>query len=148
MIPIRSLVVSCVLVSKIEGELKMLMMKRVKGNFWCHVAGKVEQNETASQAILREVMEETQIRVQKLFNADFLEQFYDANLNVIELIPAFVGYCEDHQTVVLNHEHTEYQWCNLIEAKELAVFANQKKLYDFVWEHFVSQVPDALLEIR
>ena len=66
MIPIRSIVVSAVLLSEIEGELKILLMKRVKGNFWCHVAGKVEEGETASQAILREIKEETAIQVQHL----------------------------------------------------------------------------------
>lgn len=59
MIPIRSIAVSAVLLSEIEGELKILMMKRVKGNFWCHVVGKLEGNETAWQAILREIDEET-----------------------------------------------------------------------------------------
>lgn len=59
MIPIRSVVVSAVLLSKIESEIKLLLMKRVKGDYWCHVAGKVEEKETASQAILREIKEET-----------------------------------------------------------------------------------------
>ena len=57
MIPIRSVVVSAVLLSKIESEIKLLLMKRIKGDYWCHVAGKVEENETASQAILREIKE-------------------------------------------------------------------------------------------
>ena len=63
MIPIRSIIVSGVLLSEIEGELKILLMKRVKGGFWCHVAGKIEENETAPQAILREIGEETAIQV-------------------------------------------------------------------------------------
>ena len=148
MIPIRSVVVSAVLLSKLEGELKILLMKRVKGHFWCHVAGKVEANETASQAILREVLEETGIQPQQLFNADFIEQFYEPSLNVIEMIPVFVGYCEQNQGVELNHEHTEYQWCNIQEAKNLAVFSNQRKLYDFIWENFVLNEPTPLLEIQ
>lgn len=40
MIPIRSVVVSAVLLSKIEGEFKLLLMKHVKGDYWCHVAGR------------------------------------------------------------------------------------------------------------
>ena len=44
MIPIRSVVVSAVLLSKIESEIKLLLMKRVKGDYWCHVAGKVEES--------------------------------------------------------------------------------------------------------
>ena len=148
MIPIRSVVVSAVLLSKIEGELKILLMNRVKGNFWCHVAGKVEPNETASQAILREILEETGTHVQQLFSADFIEQFYEPSLNVIEMIPVFVGYCEPNQSIELNHEHTEYQWCSIQKAKKLAVFSNQRKLYDFIWENFVLQKPSLLLKIK
>ena len=147
MIPIRSIVVSSVLLSEIDGELKLLLMKRVKGGFWCHVAGKIEAEETASQAILREISEETGIQVQQLFSADYLEQFYEASLNVIEMIPAFVGFCDKNQVVSLNHVHTEYRWCSLSEAKALAVFSNQRKLYDFVWDNFVLQKPVEQLKI-
>jgi dihydroneopterin triphosphate diphosphatase len=147
MIPIRSIIVSCVLLCKIEGEFKLLLMKRVKGDFWCHVAGKIQAGETAIQAICREISEETQIQVEHLFSADYLEQFYEAQLNVIEMIPAFVGYCMPDQNVILNHEHTAYQWCNLDEAQKLAVFTNQRKLYDFVWENFVVNSPSQLLKV-
>jgi len=147
MIPIRSIVVSAVLLSEIEGELKILLMKRVKGNFWCHVAGKVEEGETASQAILREIKEETAIQPQRLFSGDYIEQFYEPSLNVIEMIPVFVGFCTENQAVLLNHEHTEYRWCSLSEAKTLAVFSNQRRLYDFVWDNFAVQSPLELLRI-
>ena len=148
MIPIRSVIVSAVLLAEIEGEIKMLMMKRVKGNFWCHIAGKIEADETGSQAILREIKEETGIQPQQLFSADYLEQFYEPSLNVIEIIPAFVAFCATNQTVILNDEHREYRWCSVSEAKELAVFSNQRKLYDFVWENFVLQQAEAMLEIK
>lgn len=147
MIPIRSAVVSAVLLSEIEGEPKLLLMKHVKGDFWCHVAGKLEIGETAGQAILREIQEETAIQVQQLFSADYLEKFYEPSLNVIELIPAFVGFCNENQAVLLNHEHRQYQWCSLSEAKALVIFSNQKKLYDFVWENFVLQQPIQQLRI-
>lgn len=83
-----------------------------------------------------------------MFNADFLEQFYEPSLNVIEMIPAFVGYCEPNQLVVLNGEHTEYQWCTLAEAKELSVYTNQRKLYDFIWANFILRQPEVILEIK
>lgn len=148
MIPIRSIIVSAVLLSKIDGEIKLLLMKRVKGNFWCHVAGKIEADETGYQAITREILEETSVNVVDLYSADYLEQFYEPSLNVIEMIPAFVGFCQDNQPIQLNHEHTEYRWCNLSEAKSLAEFSNQKKLYDFVWDNFVIAQPSALLKIE
>ena len=45
MIPINNSIVSGVAISEIDGETKMLLMKRVKGGFWCHVAGSMEEGE-------------------------------------------------------------------------------------------------------
>lgn len=71
MLPIRSIIVSAVLLSEIDGQnaLKILLMKRVKGQFWSHIAGKIEQAETASQAAVREIREETGIQVQQACTA-------------------------------------------------------------------------------
>ena len=63
------------------------------------------------------------------------------------MIPAFVAYCALGQNVILNHEYTDYKWCNLDEAQQLAVFANQRQLYAFVWENFVLNQPSELLKL-
>ncbi len=148
MVPVRSIIVSAVLFSEIDGQLKILLMKRVKGQFWSHIAGKIENNETASQAIVREICEETGIQVQQLYSADYLEQFYEASANVIELIPVFTAYCNKNQTVILNDEHTEYDWFSLDEAVEKAEFGGQRLLYQYLWENFVNRQPSALLKIN
>ena len=62
MIPIRCKAVSGVALTTVDGETKLLVMKRVKGGFWCHVAGTVEAGETGWQTIIREFGEETGIR--------------------------------------------------------------------------------------
>jgi dATP pyrophosphohydrolase len=54
MIPLNTSIVSGVALSKIDGEVKILLMKRVKGGFWCHVAGSIEEDETGIDAIIRE----------------------------------------------------------------------------------------------
>lgn len=146
MIPIRSVIVSGIALSKINGEMKILLIKRNKGG-GCHVAGKIEADEKAWQAIIREFHEETAIEVKQLYSADYLEQFYEATLNVIEMIPAFVVYCEDNQKITLNEEHSEYIWCSLYEALEKVVFDGQRKLYEYVWNNFVKRQPAELLKI-
>jgi dATP pyrophosphohydrolase len=140
MIPLNTSIVSGVALSKIDGEEKILLMKRVKGGFWCHVAGSIEEEETGIDAIIREFKEETQIEVSNLFNAQFLEQFYEASVNVIQLIPVFVVMCPPEQEVVLNEEHTEYKWCSLEEALELAPFPNQHAVFKHVWSYFVEHI--------
>ncbi|MEZ9487216.1 NUDIX hydrolase [Vibrio breoganii] len=148
MIPVNTSIVSGVALSKIDGETKMLLMKRVKGGFWCHVAGSIEHDETAVEAIIREFDEETQIQVTDLYNAQFLEQFFEASVNVIELIPVFVVLCSVNQEVDLNDEHTEYKWCSLSEALELAPFPNQHAVYKHVWSYFVDRPINPLYRVE
>ena len=148
MIPLRSTVVSGVALSKIEGEMKMLLMKRTKGGFWCHVAGSIESEEKGWETIIREFNEETQISVSELYNAQILEQFYESNLNVIQCIPVFVVLCPENQKVTINHEHTEYRWCTLDEAKSLVPFPNQKSVYEHIWEYFVLNEPSPYFKVK
>lgn len=148
MIPIQATHVSGVVISEFDDIKKMLLLERVKGGYWCHVAGGIEEEETGWQTIVRELKEETQIEDVELHSADFLEQFYEAHKNRIMVIPCFVMFCKPNQEVVLNHEHTDYRWCSLEEAKQLAPFANQHQLYDHVWQNYVDKAPTPFTLIK
>lgn len=147
MIPIRCHAVSGVALSEIDGQIKILLMKRVKGGFWCHVAGTVEAGETGWQTIMREFGEETGIAVTELYNGQYLEQFYEAATNTVMMVPVFVVYCPPNQPVRLNDEHTKYRWCTLAEAKGVVSFPGQQALYDHVWHYFVERTPSALMRV-
>ena len=148
MIPLNTAIVSGISLSEIDGETKMLLMKRVKGEFWCHVAGSIEEGETGYQAIIREFYEETGIRVSALYNAQYLERFYEPQINVIQLIPVFVVMCPPNQPIQLNHEHTAYRWCALEEAKTLAPFPNQHAVFEQVWEYFVRRPVNEIFKVQ
>ncbi|CAH6897671.1 Nudix hydrolase domain-containing protein [Vibrio chagasii] len=148
MIPLNTSIVAGVALSEIDGQTKMLLMKRVKGGYWCHVAGSIEAGETGWQAIVREFEEETKIEAKALYNAQFLEQFYEANVNVIQLIPIFAVLCPPNQAVELNHEHTEYRWCSLEEAKALAPFPNQHAVYEHIFSYFVDKPANPLYRVK
>ncbi|CAH7190949.1 Nudix hydrolase domain-containing protein [Vibrio chagasii] len=148
MIPLNTSIVAGVALSEIDGQTKMLLMKRMKGGYWCHVAGSIEAGETGWQAIVREFEEETKIEAKALYNAQFLEQFYEANVNVIQLIPIFAVLCPPNQAVELNHEHTEYRWCSLEEAKALAPFPNQHAVYEHIWSYFVDKPANPLYRVK
>lgn len=147
MIPIETQVVSGVALACVDGQTKMALLKRSEEGFWCHVAGKIEAGETAWQAIIREFFEETQIVVRKLYSAEYLEQFYVASANRIDVVPAFVVFCPPEQEIILNSEHTEYRWCTLDEAKALVPYPNQKALYEHIWNYFVLQAPSVLMKV-
>jgi len=148
MIPVDTSYVSGVALSEIDGKMRMLLMKRVKGEYWCHVAGSIEDGETGWQAIVREFKEETQIEVPNLYNAQIIDQFFEANVNVIELIPVFVVMCPPNQIVELNHEHTEYRWCSLAEALELAPYPNQHAVFTRVWSYFVDRPVNEMYRVN
>ncbi|MEM1153809.1 MAG: NUDIX domain-containing protein [Pseudomonadota bacterium] len=146
-IPISTSVVSGVILSELEDGYRLLLMKRTKDEFWCHVAGKLEEHELAWEAFVREVREETGLEVSELYSAEFLEQFYEPKQNCIHIIPAFVGLVSPGVEVILNQEHTEYAWCSLEEADNLAPYANQKALYHHVWTYFVKTRPHPRMRI-
>ncbi|KHT65454.1 hypothetical protein RJ45_01050 [Photobacterium gaetbulicola] len=140
--------VSGVVLTKDQHENKMLLLKRTSGEYWCQVAGKIEKKELAWQSFLRELYEETQLSPYELYNADYLQTFYDLHTDKIIVAAGFVAFCESNHNVILNNEHTDYRWCTLEEALKLVPFPNQRKFYQHVWQYFVSQSPCSHLKLE
>lgn len=150
MIPLSPEAASCVVLRQIEkGRAQLLLLKRSEqdGGYWSHVGGGVEQGETAVQTIVRELKEETGLVPERLYNAEFVEQFYQVEQNRILIMPAFVVFVGGEQTVVLNEEHTAHVWCSLSEAVERVPFHGQRQLYQHVWRLFVDASAPSWLRI-
>lgn len=149
-VPINCNVASAVVLEQNANPPKMLLLRRateVLRDQWCHVAGGIEAGETAWQAAMREVREETGLNVLRLFSADYTEQFYEAARNVVTIVPAFVAYVDSTQTVHLNAEHSAYRWVSFSEADALVAFGGQRRLYEEVRREFVDRAPSPLHEI-
>lgn len=56
------------IVSKFNNEFKVLLHKHKKLNIWIGIGGHVEENENPVEAVLREVKEETNLKVKLLKN--------------------------------------------------------------------------------
>lgn len=64
------------------GDAHEVLLLRRNGSLageWCQIAGAIEAGETAWQAALREVEEETGLRPSRFYSADIYEQFYEAD---------------------------------------------------------------------
>lgn len=150
-IPIRSRVVSVLIIRRIGDSAEFLLMRRAGPRLngtWCQVAGGIEPGETAWQAALREVREETGLIPDAFYNSDRLEQFYSASENLIELIPLFVAFVSGDAPVLLNDEHSEYCWVTASEALELLPFPPQRENIRHVQREFLERVPSELLKIH
>jgi 8-oxo-dGTP diphosphatase len=97
-------------------EGKILILKRSNNTNWCPncwaiVGGKIEKKENPSNALVREVWEETGIKLNKfkfkklIKNKDIIEYLY---LSMV-----------DNDFVELNDEHTEYKWATIEDIKKL-----------------------------
>ena len=113
-----------------KNELKFLILKRSKTkiyeHLWQGVAGKIEKRETAWQAAIRELKEETGLKPHRIFVADYISSFYEANFNRINLVPVFGIEVED-TSVTLSEEHCEYKWVEYHKAYHALTWNGQKK---------------------
>lgn len=91
--------------------------KKSAPGYWCPITGKIEDGETEEQAVIREVFEETGLRVQPVKKiAEFDTRDKSARLHwwVVQVVGA--------QEVVRNHEHSEIRWVTIGEMRQLEPF--------------------------
>ena len=148
-IPIVCSTVSVVLLRWRQSFAHILLLRRTRppAGVWCQVAGGIEANETAWQTALREVTEETGLRLAELWSGDFCEQFYEANKDRITMLPVSIEVVPPDAKVVLNAEHDKYKWLGYEEADRLLAFPGQRKMLAAVKAGFIDRQPYALLRI-
>jgi len=132
-------VVDCYVFRQTDDGLKFLLLKRNQDklyeHLWQGVAGKIEGDETASEAAIRELREETRLEPVRMFVADHVSRFYESHQDRINLVPVF-GIEVDSVEVKLSKEHVDYKWVDIYEALDTLVWRGQKEgiqtVYDMV----------------
>ena len=95
--------------------LEFLQIKRsaATGEYqqsWQTVYGGVEEGETAIQAALRELKEETGLVPALMWQVEYLESFYFMPRDYVVVMPVFAVEVPANAPITLNHEHTECRW--------------------------------------
>ena len=148
-IPIRAFMVSTVAVRKRGARHEVLLLERVNApvGAWCQVSGKIEEGETAWQAALRELREETGLVPDAFYSADTFERFYEPARDAITVAPVFVAFVDAGAEIRLNAEHSRYRWAGFDEAAEMVSFGGQRRMLRWIEEEFVGRTPSAHLLI-
>jgi dATP pyrophosphohydrolase len=133
--------------------LEFLLLKRAENEIypglWQMVTGKVEGKETAYQAAIREIMEETGLKPERLWVVPNVNTFYSHELNVISLLPVFAAKVKGIEEVKICEEHTEYSWYNPEKAKSLLAWEGQRHSVDLINRyHFKDRIFWDYIEIN
>lgn len=149
-IPIRSFLSSLVALRNLDGHTEVLLLKRTQTlvGEWCQIAGSIEEGETAWQAALRELKEETGLTPLEFYSADICEQFYEVDRDAITMAPVFVAFIHCDAEVILNEEHSEYRWVSFVEAIDMVAFGEQRKVLRWIEEEFIQRPPSKHLRIK
>ncbi len=144
MTSIQVRVIDCWVFHRLDDRLRFLIMKRsmgllYEGLYHC-VHGKIEPNETAWQAALRELKEETGLTPKGMWVADFTSQFYEAASDTFNLVPVFA--CEvESREVRLSCEHSDFEWLTAAESIPRLAWQNHKAAVKRINEIFTEEFP-------
>ncbi len=124
-------VFDCHVVRERDGDLEFLLLlrssKKIYGGTWRMVGGKLEGEETAWGACLRELGEETGLRPRRLLTVPYVNRFYEWKHDRINDIPVFVAVVADGQDPTLDDEHRDFAWLPLEAAAQRLPWPAQRE---------------------
>lgn len=116
---------------RVDGRVEFLMLRRRPearlGGTWQAVHGKIETGESAVQAGLRELSEETGLRPLRLWQLEHVSAFFVADLDRILMCPGLAVEVSPADAVTLNHEHAEYRWEPADSARTTFIWPGQRE---------------------
>lgn len=114
---------------RLEGRLELLQLRRtdVGAGTWHNVYGGVEPGETAVEAALRELLEETGLPALALHQVEHLESFYFRLTDRVVLMPVFLVEVDPGASVRLDEEHDAHRWVPAEEADRWFMWRSQRE---------------------
>ena len=82
---------------------------------WEAVHGRIEPEESPEDAAVREVLEETGLAIQRLYNIT-VHSFYLHQTARVEVAIVFCAFVDSGAVVTLGQEHVEYTWLSMEDA--------------------------------
>lgn len=118
----------------VNGRFQYLLLKRTseRDGFWQPVTGGIEEGETKTDAVRREVREETGIAnfLRMIENVHYFEYSFP------HLIKEYVFGVEIQPSaeIVVGEEHSQFKWCNYREAIKILKWEENKDALSRLYE--------------
>ena len=122
------IIIQSIIYRKRNGGFEVLLLKRAepRGGFWSVVNGTLELDESIIESRERELFEETGIK-EVLHWSNEINRFSFSFKDCIMIVLVYGAEVGGNQKVVINDEHTEYQWISFEEAMLVVKFDDDKK---------------------
>lgn len=150
-IPTRCRAVACIALRRGAGGAEVLLLKRADGpmaGVWTQVTGGIEPGETAAQAAARELAEETGLVPEAFYSAGWVDHFYNPADDCIEVVPLFLAEVTPGAKVILDGEHTDWEWVSIEAAQARVPHHGHRVALDAVQHTFVDHVPPEWLRVE
>jgi len=127
----------------INSKMEFLILERAPNKFyhgiWQMVTGKIEKGEKAYETAIREVTEETKLKIEKLWVVPNVNTFYSSEENSIYNVPVFAVKVNNKSVVKVSSEHSQYKWVDFIEAEESFAWEGQKKSLKILTDYYLNK---------
>ena len=98
---------------------KLLFLERPahvhQGSKWGVPGGKIDPGETAKEAVVREVFEETSLTL-SIKNLIYFKKVFIRYPDLDFIFHIFLSNSKEMPQIVINHEHLQFKWATLQEA--------------------------------
>ena len=98
---------------------------------WEAVHGRIEPGERPEQAALREVAEETGLRVERLYNVT-TQAFYLHGMGCVQVAVAFCAFVATADAPALGPEHGAHAWLDVAAARARFAWPREREALDHV----------------
>ncbi|HED08036.1 MAG TPA: NUDIX domain-containing protein [Ignavibacteria bacterium] len=126
-----------------NSNMEFLILKRAEGEIypciWQMVTGKIEREEKAYETVIREVEEETNLKIEKLWVIPNVNTFYSSEEDAIYNVPVFAAQVADNSDVKLSREHSDYKWVRPDQAEESFAWEGQKKSLRVLVDYYLNK---------
>lgn len=119
---------------KDSGKVKVLLIRHKNGGHWAFPKGHVEKEETEEETALREIREETGLKV-KLDTGFRHTVTYSPKPEVMKDVVYFAARSGEKQVKAQEEEVTDIQWFKPQEALEIVTYDNDRRILEAFFEY-------------